>query len=105
MPCPNDTVASLHLPHLKGIGSPTSSMSKSILFKIPIFSKNSFNLSIPSFCPILTEPIFPDLIKICSTVRFDGIFLSYSEIIFFQHLNLKILYLFQLNLRLSLLLQ
>ena len=86
IPCPNETVANLHFPHLKGIGSPTSSRSKSILFKTPIFSKNDFNLSISSFWPILTEPILPDLIKICSTVRFDGIFLSYSEIIFFPHL-------------------
>ena len=59
MPCPNETVASLHFPHLKGIGSPTSSISKSILLKTPIFSKNNFNLSISSFCPILTDPIFP----------------------------------------------
>ena len=45
MPCPNETVASLHFPHLKGIGSPTSSISKSILLKTPIFSKNDFNYS------------------------------------------------------------
>ena len=87
IPCPNDAVASLHFPHLKGIGSPTSSISKSILLKTPIFSKNNFNLSISSFCPILTEPILPDLIKICSTVRSDGILLSYSEITFFPHCN------------------
>ena len=87
IPCPNETVASLHFPHLKGIGSPTSSMSKSILFKTPTFSKNNFNLLISSFWPILTEPILPDLIKICSTVRSDGIFLSYSEMIFFPHFN------------------
>ena len=73
MPCPYEAVANLHFPNLNGIGSPTSSISKSILSKIPIFSKNNFNLSISNFCPILTEPIFPDLIKISSTVKSDGI--------------------------------
>ena len=78
IPCPNDTVANLHLPHLNGIGSPTSSISNSILFKTPIFSKKSLNLSIPTFCAILTEPIFPDLIKISSAVKSVGILSSYS---------------------------
>ena len=82
IPCPKDTVANLHLPHLKGIGSPTSSISKCILFKTPILSKNNFNLSIWIFCAILTEPILPDLIKICSTVRFDEIFLSQRKRIY-----------------------
>ena len=62
------------------IGWPTSSISNSILFKTPIFFKNNLNLSIPSFCPILTEPIFPDLIKICSAVKSFGILSSYSPI-------------------------
>ena len=34
----------------------------------------------PIFCAILTDPILPDLIKICSAVRSDGILLSYSLI-------------------------
>ena len=109
MPCPKDTVASLHFPHLKGIGSPTSSISKSILRKIPILSKNNFNLSISNFCPILTEPIFPDLIKISSTVKSDGILLSYSAIVLFPHfnffLNLRIFYLLLSALPLKLLQQ
>ena len=42
--------------------------------------KKFLNLSIPIFWPILTEPIFPDLIKISSTVKFVGKFLSYSLI-------------------------
>ena len=73
-------VASLHFPHLNEMGWPTSSISNSILFKTPIFFKNNLNLSIPSFCPILTEPIFPDLIKICSAVKSFGILSSYSPI-------------------------
>ena len=73
-------VASLHFPHLNGMGWPTSSISNSILFKTPIFSKKSLNLSIPTFCPILTEPIFPDLIKISSAVKSVGISSSYSPI-------------------------
>ena len=43
-------------------------------------SKKSLNLSIPTFCAILTEPIFPDLIKICSAVKSVGISSSYSPI-------------------------
>ena len=86
IPCPNDTVASLHFPHLNGIGWPTSSISNSILFKTPIFSKKSLSFSIPTFCPILTEPIFPDLIKICSVVKSEGILLSYSPIVLPAHL-------------------
>ena len=42
--------------------------------------KNSLNFSSPTFWPILTEPIFPDLIKISSAVKFDGILSSYSLI-------------------------
>ena len=45
-----------------------------------MFVKKFFSFSGPNFCAILTEPIFPDLIKICSAVRSDGIFLSYSPI-------------------------
>ena len=41
IPCPKEEVASLHLPHLNGIGSPISSISKLILSKIPIFVKKS----------------------------------------------------------------
>ena len=41
MPCPNEDVASLHFPHLKSIGFPTSSISNFILSKIPIFFKNN----------------------------------------------------------------
>ena len=48
------------------------------VFKTPIFSKKSLNLAIPTFCPILTEPIFPDLIKISSAVKSVGILSSYS---------------------------
>ena len=63
-------------------------MSKFILLRIPIFSKKAFNLIISNFCPILTDPMFPDLIKICSTVRSDGILLSYSDMLLFPHCNL-----------------
>ena len=80
MPWPNDDVASLHFPHINGIGWPTSSISNSILFKTPIFSKKDLNLSIPTFCPILTEPIFPDLIKICSAVKSEEILLSIDKL-------------------------
>ena len=69
IPCPKDDVASLHLPHLNDIGWPTSSISNSILFKTPIFSKKDLNFSIPNFCAILTDPMFPDLIKISSAVK------------------------------------
>ena len=55
-------------------------MSNSILFRTPIFSKKDLNFSIPIFCATLTEPIFPDLIKISSTVKLGGILLSYSLI-------------------------
>ena len=81
IPCPNETVASLHFPHLNVIGSPTSSISKSILFKTPIFSKKNLSLSISNFCPILTDAIFPDLIKISSTVKSAGILSLYSPIV------------------------
>ena len=54
------------------------------MLKIPIFSKKDLNFSIPNFCPILTEPMFPDLIKICSAVKSDGILLSYSFIVYFE---------------------
>ena len=69
-------------------------MSNSILFKTPIFFKKSLSFSIPTFCPILTEPIFPDLINICSAVKSDGILSSYSPmdlpaqvIFFFRPIN------------------
>ena len=39
-----------------------------------------FVFSIPIFCAILTDPIFPDLIKICSEVKLEGISMSYSDI-------------------------
>ena len=80
IPCPNDDVASLHFPHLNDNGSPTSSISNSILSKIPIFFKNNLNFSIPIFWAILTDPILPDLIKISSAVKSDGISSSYSLI-------------------------
>ena len=38
------------------------------------------NFSSPTLCPILTEPILPDLIKISSAVKVDGISWSYSLI-------------------------
>ena len=80
IPCPKETVANLHFPHLNGYGSPTSSISKSILFKTPTFSKKDLSFSISNFCPILTDPIFPDLIKISSTVKSEGILSLYSPI-------------------------
>ena len=42
----------------------------------------------PTDWAILTEPIFPDLIKICSAVNFDGIFSSYSLIWLLAHFRL-----------------
>ena len=83
MPWPKEVVASLHFPHLKGIGIPISSISNSILLIKLIFVKNCLNFSTPIFWPILTEPILPYLIKISSAVRSLGIFLSYSLIVFF----------------------
>ena len=80
IPWPNEDVASLHLPHIKSRGWPTSSISNSILFNIPIFSKNNLNFSIPNFCAIFIDPILDDLTKICYAVSFYGIFLSYSSI-------------------------
>ncbi len=80
IPCPKEAVASLHLPHLNEIGWPTSSISNLILSKTPIFCKKFLNFSSPIFCPILTDPILPDLIKICSAVRSVGILSSYSPI-------------------------
>jgi hypothetical protein len=47
---------------------------------MPTFSKNDSNFSGPIFWAILTDPILPDLIKICSAVRSFGILLSYSLI-------------------------
>ena len=85
IPCPNEAVASLHFPHLRECGFPTSSISNSILFKTPIFSKKIFSFSIPTFCPILTEPMFPDLINISSAVKSVGILSSYSPIGFPAH--------------------
>ena len=62
--------------------------------KTPILCKKNLSFSTPTFCPILTEPIFPDLIKISSAVKSDGILSSYSPIIclpqrifFFKFLN------------------
>ena len=86
MPWPKEVVASLHFPHLKGMGMPISSMSNSILLITFIFIKKDLNFSIPIFWPILTEPIFPDLIKIYSAVKSDGILLSYSPILYLSHL-------------------
>ena len=80
MPWPNEAVASGHFPQLNFIGFPTSSISKLISFKTPSFDKNNLNLSSPTFWPILTEPILPDRIKICSAVKSEGIFSSYSLI-------------------------
>ena len=48
----------------------------------------------PTFSAILTEPIFPDLIKISSAVKSDGILSSYSDIEFPAHV---ILFLRSLN--------
>ena len=85
IPCPYEAVANLHFPHLKVTGIPTSSISKSIAFiKLNLFI-NFLNFSSPTAWPILTEPILPDLISICSAVKLDGIFLSYSLIIFLPH--------------------
>ena len=56
-------------------------MSKSIELNTPTFSKKDLCFSGPIIWPILTEPIFPDLIKICSAVKSDGISLSYSPIL------------------------
>ena len=61
-------------------------MSKSISLKTPTFSKNNLNFSEPIFWAIFTDPIFPDLTKICSAVKFDGISLSYSPILYLSHL-------------------
>ena len=36
------------------------------------------NFSMPNICAILTDPIFPDLIKISSAVKSVGISSSYS---------------------------
>ena len=82
IPCPNATVASLHLPHFPICVVPISSVSNVSWFNIPIFTKKSSKLSIPTFWAIRTDPIFPDLIKICSAVKFEGILLSYSSIEF-----------------------
>ena len=47
---------------------------------MPILDRNNLNFSSPICWPILTEPIFPDLIRICSAVKSDGILSSYSLI-------------------------
>ena len=60
--------------------SPISSMSKSKVLSKPKSFKNFLNFSCPTFCAILTDPILPDLIKICSAVKSDGILSSYSPI-------------------------
>ena len=80
IPCPNDAVASGHLPQVNLIGLPTSSISKLIFSKTPSFDKNKLNFFSPNCCAILTEPIFPERTKICSAVKSDGILLSYSRI-------------------------
>ena len=56
-------------------------MSKSIGLNIPTFFKKDLCFSGPTNWAILTEPILPDLIKICSAVRSEGILLSYSPIL------------------------
>ena len=45
--------------------------------------KNFLYFSIPIAWPILTEPMLPERINISSAVKFEGIFLSYSLILFF----------------------
>ena len=80
IPWPKEAVANGHFPQVKLIGLPTSSISKSIFSNMPSFDKNNLNFSCPTFWPILTDPIFPDLIRICSAVRSVGISLSYSLI-------------------------
>ena len=52
----------------------------------PTFSKNNLNFSEPTFWAIFIDPIFPDLTKICSAVKSDGISLSYSPILYLSHL-------------------
>ena len=82
MPWPKDAVASLHFPHLSFSGTPISSISKFIwLIRSNLFIY-SINFSNPNFWPIRTDPIFPDLIRISSAVKFEGIFKSYSLIVF-----------------------
>ena len=78
IPWPKEAVANGHFPQLKFNGFPTSSISNFISPKIPRLFKKSLYFSIPIFWPILTEPIFPDRIKICSAVKFEGIFSSCS---------------------------
>ena len=68
------------MPQLNLIGWPISSISKSIFSRTPILYKKDLNFSNPTNWPILTEPIFPDRIKICSAVKFEGILSSYSLI-------------------------
>ena len=92
IPWPKEAVANGHFPHLKSIGLPTSSISKSIFFSTPSFDKNNLNFSSPTFWPILTDPMFPDLIKICSAVKSEGILLSYSSIEFL----LQVIFFFRL---------
>ena len=79
IPCPNEMVSNLQ-PSCQSIGCglPTSSISKSILSKIPILFRNDLCFSTPIFFAILTAPTFPDFIKICSTVKSYGILSSYS---------------------------
>ena len=45
--------------------------------------KNFLYFSIPIAWPILTEPMLPERINISSAVKLEGIFLSYSLILFF----------------------
>ena len=61
-------------------------MSKLIWFNTPISSKKDLNFSGPTFCAILTDPMFPDLTRICSAVKSEGISLSYSPILYLSHL-------------------
>ena len=49
---------------------------------MPILFKKDLYLSIPNFWAILTDPIFEDLIKICSAVKSEGSLSSYSVIEF-----------------------
>ena len=72
MPWPNEAVASLHLPHLKGSGVPISSKSKLIFLKSSKEFKKSLYFSTPIFWAIRIAPMLDDRIKICSALKFFG---------------------------------
>ena len=61
-------------------------MSKSIVLNTPTFFKKDLCFSDPTSWAILTEPILPDLIMICSAVKSEGILSSYSLILFLSQL-------------------